>query len=200
MLEGSTNRRTWVALDSHNPGAPFASRGQTATRTLAGSASYSSYRITLRGAANAAKLRIAEIVLLGSGFDSRTATAVAEYKRALDPTVGIHITQFGTSGNRVLREAFASRTADVIVMRYETDRPGGLTGTVALTSAQDAPTTADAAAGTLGFSGAMANQLKHAATLRIVNTDGNLGRGCQAAHCGRLDHDPDPGCAHQLQA
>ncbi|WP_104089159.1 glycoside hydrolase N-terminal domain-containing protein [Arthrobacter sp. GMC3] len=174
VLEGSNDRRSWVSLDTNKPGAPFASRGQVVNRPLPGSASYSSYRLTLRGASNAKSLRIADIVLLGTGFDSRTATAVAEYKRALDPTVGIHITQFGTAGNRVLREAFASRTADVIVMRYETDRAGGLTGTIALTSAQDTPTTADATTGSLSFAGAMANQLKHAATLRIVNTDGAI--------------------------
>ncbi|MHA7270725.1 glycosyl hydrolase family 95 catalytic domain-containing protein [Arthrobacter sp. HLT1-20] len=171
-LEGSKDRRTWTVLDSRSPGAPFASRGQTASFPLSNPA-YSSYRLTLHGGAS--RLRIAEVVLLGSGFDSRTSSAVAEYKRALDPTVGIHVTQFGTAGNRVLREAFASKNADVIVMRYETDRAGGLNGTVALTSGQDGvTTTADPASKSLNFSGMMANQLKHAATLRIVETDGQV--------------------------
>ena len=174
VLEGSTNRRDWISLDSRDPGA-FAGRGETATMTLPGTASYSSYRLTLRGAPGASQLRIAGVALLGNGFDSRNASAVVEYKRALDPSIGIHLTQFGTAGNRVLREAFASKKADVIVMRYETELPGGLTGTVALTSAQDGVTTAaDSAAKSLSFSGMMANELKHAATLRIVDTDGTV--------------------------
>lgn len=172
-LEGSNNRRQWTVLDSREPGA-FAGRGETSTITLAGAASFSSYRLTLRGAADAANVRIAGVDLAGPGFTTKNASAVAEYKRALDPTVGIHLTQFGTAGSRVLREAFASRTADVIVMRYETDRPGGLTGAISLASAQDVPTTADAAAGTLSFGGTMANQLKHAATLRVASTDGTV--------------------------
>lgn len=173
VLEGSSNRRDWVVLDSRSPGAPFASRGATVSFPLPGTATFSSYRLTLRGAAGAAQLRIAEVRLQGNGFDSRASSAAAEYKRALDPTIGVHLTQFGTPGNRVLREAFASRTADVIVMRYETDKPGGLTASLALTSGQDGvATAADAASRSLAFSGMMANQLKHAATLRIAETDG----------------------------
>nr|WP_211481622.1 glycoside hydrolase N-terminal domain-containing protein [Arthrobacter alpinus] len=174
VLEGSSNRRDWVVLDSRSPGAPFASRGQTASFPLPGAATFSSYRLTLRGAAGAANLRIAEVRLQGNDFDSRATSAVAEYKRALDPTIGVHLTQFGTAGNRVLREAFASRTADVIVMRYETDRPGGLTASLALSSGQGVTTTASAPSRSLTFSGTMANQLKHAATLRIVDTDGTV--------------------------
>ena len=174
VLEGSNNRRDWVTLDSRSPGAPFASRGQVISFALPGTASFSSYRLTLRGAAGATHLRIAEVALVGKGFDSRATSAVAEYKRALDPTIGVHLTQFGTAGNSVLREAFASRTADVIVMRYETDRPGGLTASLALTSGQGVTTTANAPSRSLTFSGTMANQLKHAATLRIVDTDGTV--------------------------
>ncbi|MEO8222787.1 MAG: glycoside hydrolase N-terminal domain-containing protein [Specibacter sp.] len=173
VLEGSSDRRTWAVLDTQSPGAPFATRGQTLPFKLPGTASYSSYRLTLRGAAKASRLRIANVALLGSGFDSGKTAAVAEYKRALDPTVGIHVTQFGTAGNRVLREAFASRTADVIVMRYETDRSDGLNGTIALTSGQEGVTTVPSAKDrSLAFSSKMANDLKHAATLRIVDTDG----------------------------
>ncbi|MBP2411776.1 alpha-L-fucosidase 2 [Arthrobacter stackebrandtii] len=173
-LEGSNNRRDWTVLDSREPGA-FAGRGETSTITLAGAASFSSYRLTLHAAAGSAKLRIAGIELAGNGFSSKNAAAVAEYKRALDPSVGIHITQFGTTGNRVMREAFASKEADVIVMRYETERAGGITGTVAISSGQEGvTTTADAAAKSLHFSGEMANQLKHAATLSIVDTDGQV--------------------------
>ncbi|MCU6480095.1 glycosyl hydrolase family 95 catalytic domain-containing protein [Arthrobacter sp. A2-55] len=174
-LEGSTDRLSWTVLDSRQPGAPFASRGQTLAFTLAGTKAYSSYRLTLRGGAGAANLRLSGVGLAGPGFDSGTASAVAEYRRALDPTIGVHVTQFGTAGNRVLREAFASRAADIIVFRYETERPGGLSGTISLTSGQDGvATTASAAAATLAYSGTMANQLKHAATLQLVDTDGTL--------------------------
>ncbi|WP_202813542.1 glycosyl hydrolase family 95 catalytic domain-containing protein [Arthrobacter sp. ERGS1:01] len=175
ILEGSTDRITWVAVDSQSPGAPFATRGQTLTVKLTGTKAYSSYRLTFRGAAGARQLRLAGVALTGNGFSTQSASAVAEYRRALDPEVGVHITQFGTTGNRVLREAFASRAADVMVFRYETERAGGLNGSIALTSGQSgAPTTANAKEASLSFSGTMANRLKHAATLRIVDTDGTV--------------------------
>lgn len=189
-LEGSNDGRTWTGLDQQSPGAPFPARGETRSFTLPGTATYSSYRLTLNGAAGAARLRIAEVALLGRGFDSRSASAVAEYKRALDPDVGIHVTQFGTAGNRVLREAFASRAADVIVLRYETDRAAGLTGTLTLASGQDGvASTSDGNARSVSFSGVMANGLKHAATLRIVETDGTVaseGAGLRVAGAKQL--------------
>lgn len=175
VLEGSKDRRSWTALDSRSPGKPFAARGETASFPLPDGSynSYNSYRLTLRGTAS--RLRIAEVVLLGNGFDSRATSAVADYRRALDPSIGLHLTQFGTTGNRVLREGFASKNADVIVLRYETERPGGLNGTLGMTSGQDGvTTTADPAAKSVRFSGEMANKLKHAATLSIVDTDGSV--------------------------
>ena len=175
-LEGSTDGRTWAVLDTQSPGAPFASRGLEKTFTIAGGRSFNAYRLTLRGAAGADRLQLAGVVLAGPSFNSRKSSAVAEYKRALDPSVGIHVTQFGTTGDRVQREAFASRDSDVIVLRYETDRAQGLTAGITLASAQTgAPTTADAATGSLSFSGEMANKLKFAATLAVTETDGTIG-------------------------
>ncbi|GAB3537148.1 hypothetical protein GCM10027403_20420 [Arthrobacter tecti] len=172
VLEGSSNGFQWTVVDSQKPGA-FGARGETRTFNLNAAKSYDTYRLTLRGVG--AKLRVGEISLVGNNFDTRRATAVAEYKRALDPDVGIHVSQHGTTGSRIMREAFASRSADVVVLRYETENPAGLTGSISLVSAQEgAPTTADTAGRKLSFSGEMANKLKHAATLQVAETDGTL--------------------------
>lgn len=174
-LEGSSDGRTWAVLDTQSTGTPFASRGLEKSFTIAGGRSFSTYRLTLRGRPGTDRLQLAGVALSGPAFNSRRSSAVAEYRRALDPDVGIHVTQFGTTGDRIQREAFASRDSDVMVLRYETDRPLGFTAGIAMDSAQSgSPTSADADSRSLSFSGEMANKLKFAATLAVTETDGTV--------------------------
>lgn len=75
----------------------------------------------------------------------------------------------------MLREAFASRDADVIAVRFTADRPGALTALITLVSKQDGvATTVDAGGRRMGFAGTMANNLTHAAAVRIAETDGEV--------------------------
>ncbi|MFH9548337.1 glycosyl hydrolase family 95 catalytic domain-containing protein [Streptomyces sp. NPDC017435] len=175
-LEASQDGAVWVTLDTQNPGAPFAGRGESRTFPLTGGTAYRVYRLTLTPGANATGLQLAEIALEGRDFDTRTRRTVVDYRRTLDFGRGLHVTRFGPPGQRVLREAFASRSADVMVLRYTSDSAQGLSGAIALTSAQDqAPTTVDAGARRIAFSGVMGNGLKHACTVRAVHTDGDFG-------------------------
>ncbi|MFJ8596996.1 glycosyl hydrolase family 95 catalytic domain-containing protein [Streptomyces sp. NPDC093598] len=174
-LEASQDGHAWTTLDTQNPGAPFAGRGETRTFRVTDSTAYRSYRLTLAPGASSTGLQIAEIALEGKGFDTRTQRTVVDYRRSLDFVHGVHVTRFGAPGRRVLREAFASRSADVMVFRYTSERAGDLSGAIALTSGQDkAPTTVDAGAGRISFSGVMGNGLKHACTVQAVQTDGGL--------------------------
>ncbi|MFJ4245755.1 glycosyl hydrolase family 95 catalytic domain-containing protein [Streptomyces iakyrus] len=174
-FEASQDGRAWTALDTQNASTPFAGRGETRTFRIADSTAYRAYRLTLTPRASSTGLQIAEIALEGKGFDSRTQRAVVDYRRSLDFVNGVHVTRFGAPGRRVLREAFAGRSADVMVFRYTSERAGELSGAISLTSGQDeAPTTVDAATGRIGFSGVMGNGLKHACTVQAVHTDGDL--------------------------
>ncbi|MFF6953330.1 glycoside hydrolase N-terminal domain-containing protein [Streptomyces iakyrus] len=174
-FEASQDGRAWTTLDTQNPAAPFAGRGETRTFRIANSMAYRAYRLTLTPRASSTGLQIAEIALEGKGYDSRTQRAVVDYRRSLDFVNGVHATRFGAPGRRVLREAFAGRSADVMVFRYTSERARELSGAISLTSGQDeAPTTVDAATGRIGFSGVMGNGLKHACTVQAVHTDGDL--------------------------
>lgn len=174
-LEASQDGRAWVTLDTQNPGAPFSDRGATRAFRITNSTAYRTYRLTFTPGESSTGFQIAEVALEGMRFDTRTLRTFVDYQRALDFFDGIHVTRFGAPGRRVLREAFASRSADVMVFRYTSDSDRGLSGAISLTSGQQgAPTTVDAAAGQIAFRGVMGNGLKHACTVQVVNTDGDF--------------------------
>ncbi|GAQ59821.1 glycosyl hydrolase family 95 catalytic domain-containing protein [Streptomyces scabiei] len=174
-LEASQDGHTWTTLDTQNPQEPFGGRGERRTFRIGNSTAYRVYRLTFASGASATGLQIAEIALTGADFDTRAQRTVVDYERALDFVKGLHVTRFGPPGRRVLREAFAGRSADVMVFRYTSDSPRGLSGAIALTSGQDpAPTSVDADARRIAFAGVMGNGLKHACTVRVVDTDGDF--------------------------
>ncbi|MEU9173844.1 glycoside hydrolase N-terminal domain-containing protein [Streptomyces sp. NPDC048420] len=174
-LEASQDGQAWVTLDTQSAGAPFAGRGESRTFRITNSTAYRAYRLTFTPGESSTCFQIAEVVLEGRGFDTRTQRTFVDYQRALDFLTGVHVTRFGTPGRRVRREAFASRSADALVFRYTSDTDQGLSGTISLTSGQQgAPTTVDADARRIAFSGVMGNGLKHACTVQVVHTDGDL--------------------------
>ncbi|MEH0416267.1 glycosyl hydrolase family 95 catalytic domain-containing protein [Streptomyces sp. B21-083] len=175
VLEASQDGQAWVTLDTQNPGAPFAGRGETRTFRITDSTEYRTYRLTFTPGESCTGFQIAGIALEGRAFDTRTQRTFVDYQRSLDFVEGVHVTRFGTPGRRVLREAFASRSADVMVFRYASDSDQGLSGAISLTSGQEgAPTTVDAGARQIAFRGVMGNGLKHACTIRVAHTDGDF--------------------------
>lgn len=191
-LEASNDGVDWVALDSREPGAPFAARQEAKSYTFANSTAFVSYRFTFATASATSPFAIGEVALVGPSFDSRTLRAVTDYRRGLDTAVGVHVTQFGTIAGRVIREAFASRTADVMVLRYTTDAESGISGVISLASAQEQAPTGASGAGVgaeIGFRGVMANALQHACTIRVVEADGDVsveGATLRVAGCHTL--------------
>ncbi|MEH0638297.1 glycoside hydrolase N-terminal domain-containing protein [Streptomyces bottropensis] len=175
LLEASQDGQTWTTLDTQDPRTPFADRGERRTFPIADSTAYRVYRLTLVPGSSATGLQIAEIALTGPTFDTRTQRTVVDYERSLDFVKGLHVTRFGPPGRRVLREAFASRSADVMVFRYTSDSARGLSGAIALTSGQDkAPTSVDPDTRRIAFSGVMGNGLQHACAIQVVDTDGDF--------------------------
>ncbi|MFI1092428.1 glycosyl hydrolase family 95 catalytic domain-containing protein [Streptomyces sp. NPDC020917] len=172
-FEGSTDGQAWTLLDQRDV-QPALGRGERRQFAVGTPGSFTSYRLTLKPRSGSSAVRVAEIGLTGTRLDPAELSPVIEYGRALDPESAVHTTWFGAPGQKVLREAFASRSADLIVLRYEAEHAGALDCDITLTSAQDAPASADAAARTVGFGGTMGNGLKHAAVLRVSDTDGSV--------------------------
>ncbi|UNK70978.1 glycoside hydrolase N-terminal domain-containing protein [Microbacterium sp. H1-D42] len=168
-ISGSTDGLTWNELDQR--GGQKLTAGVATAFTFTNTTAFTQYRITFTASA---EFQLSGVAFSGTGYKSADHPYVVDYRRALDIADGVHSTHFATARGTVLREAFASRGADVIVVRYTTDTPGALTADIRMVSKQDASTTADADARRLTFAGTMANDLSYAATLQVADTDGQV--------------------------
>ena len=72
-------------------------------------------------------------------FDGRDSGTAQAYRRELDLDTGVHRVEFDLGGARYRSAAFASNPAQAIVARYESDQPGGLSGTARLLDSHEAP-------------------------------------------------------------
>lgn len=95
---------------------------------------------------------------------------VESYTRELDLAHALHTTSFNASGGSVSAEAFASREADILAIRYSAERP--LTVTLSLRAAHEGTEWRGQAGHTIGFTGTLPNGLSYAASVRILETDG----------------------------
>ncbi len=64
--------------------------------------------------------------------------AVSGYERSLDLGSGIALTEYTAGGTHFTREAFASAVDNLIVLRIEADRPGGVDACLSLARERDA--------------------------------------------------------------
>ena len=103
-------------------------------------------------------------------IDFNHSNDVQSYQRSLNITTGIHTTAFTIKDVKYTREAFASYPGQVIVFRYTANKKGAFSGKVSMVSAQGGETVANADA--VSCMGTMANQLKYAAKLQLVNQGG----------------------------
>jgi len=69
----------------------------------------------------------------GDVFVELAPGEVTAYRRELDLERAVHTVTYESGGVKFYREAFASFPAKVMVFRFTADKPGALTGTVALT-------------------------------------------------------------------
>ncbi|MEJ1089197.1 glycoside hydrolase N-terminal domain-containing protein [Microbacterium sp. Mu-80] len=168
-LEASQDGLSWTALDQRS-GQDLAS-GTVTEFTFANTTAYAMYRIVFT---SPGAFRLAGVAFAAGGYSTAAQRYVVDYRRALDIVDGIHSTHFASTGGTVLREAFASRDADLMVVRYTSDTDGALTADITMASKQEASTTSDAGARRLSFSGTMANDLSYAAVLQISDTDGEV--------------------------
>jgi alpha-L-fucosidase 2 len=103
---------------------------------------------------------------LGAGSDA----AAEDYRRELDLAVAVARVQFRKNGVLHQREVFASHPDQVIVVRWTADKPGAISGAVALKGAHGESTVAEG--NTLAFRGALSNGLKLEAVARVITRGG----------------------------
>ncbi|NNG35671.1 glycosyl hydrolase family 95 catalytic domain-containing protein [Nakamurella aerolata] len=170
-VSGSANGRDWTVLDRRS-GERFTAAGQTREFSISGAGSYRYFRIAFARATAAGKLDVGNIALLATNLTN--AAAVVDYSRSLDIAGAVHGTRYLKDGVKHARQAFASMTDDVLVLRYTADTAAALSATVRLTSGQPGITTVSAADGSLRFAGTMANELSLACTVKVIPTGGTL--------------------------
>ncbi|MCC4596833.1 glycoside hydrolase family 95 protein [Xanthomonas campestris pv. phormiicola] len=134
-------------------------------------------------------------------LDGHAPAQLRDYARELDLSNGCMRARYTLGAARFTRTVFASHPDDAIVIQLE-QRGGGLhSGRLRLVSAHAAPVQGDAG-GQLGFSGTLANGLRHGASVQLVAADGSVElrgdtlhfRDCSALRiivCGGSNYVPD---------
>jgi alpha-L-fucosidase 2 len=174
VLEGSSDGLNWAAL--HQTSVTFKSRHQKIDFAFNNSQSFRYYRFRFTHSTSVSHFQVADVQLSGPNFDSRTRTALANYKRRLNLKNGIHTVQYRLNQKLYVRKAFSSIADDVMVFNYASANGNHLNGRIVLNSAQNGVATNAPASNQLEFSGQLVNQLRFAAVLRVIDADGSITR------------------------
>lgn len=105
-------------------------------------------------------------------IDFTDKEAFSDYSRSLNISTGIHQTSYSISAARISRESFASYPDQVMVFEYKANKENVFSGSIALGSAQGAPSKASGSS--ISFEGEMPNKLKYAAKLSVKNKGGKV--------------------------
>lgn len=126
-----------------------------------------------------------------------SSSAQTDYDRRLDLRTGLHTVTESSPGNtRMLREAYAPHDADVLVLRYNTDHPGGFAAHIGLTCTQEgASWSIDPESPRLWVTGVFPNELRHARCVQIASTNGEVTvtGAADSAHAGHPAQRPESG-------
>ena len=109
---------------------------------------------------------------LGDLWLDLTHGAPLAYQRRLDIDTAIHGTVYSADGIAYRREYLASAPQQALVLRYTADKPGAYNGTLKLTDAHAARTTASG--NLLTAAGKLANGLQYETAVQVVNTAGHI--------------------------
>ncbi len=171
-LAGSDDGAAWTLLDRRESQPAFEKRGETRTFTVASPRPFRRYRLTFLANQGGSHFQLAEIRLAGAALADTGSPPPANYLRSLDLASGLHTVTFASGGVTFTRETFASQPDQAIVMRLTADRPGALSGSLALAGTHKEPTAADAC--DLVFEGGFPNGLTYAARVRAVADGGKV--------------------------
>ncbi|MCC2594261.1 glycoside hydrolase N-terminal domain-containing protein [Tessaracoccus sp. OS52] len=196
-FEGSNDGETWETLDQVDLEGPFPRRFMAKTFRIDNDAAYLHYRFVFLTTPGVSHFQVAEVTLPGVDFG---VGAPDDYRRVLDPQSGVHTVEYSTGHGMHRREAFASKDADLLVLRYTSDAPEGMCGTINLVNGhglgndRDLEHVISEDGSRIELSATMADGSHWAAQARIVASGGSLSRGegavcvegCQALEI-RLD-------------
>ncbi len=171
-LEGSRDGVEWILVARQTNAVPFARRNETRDYPLATPAVWPHYRIVFEPPPGEARLQMAELRLLPEEPTSETALV-----RRLRLEDGVHESEFELDGVRHRREAFASHPDQVIAWRWTADRRGAVSGLIRLRGAHGEATAARRignGVAELSFAGALPNNLRYEARLRVRAVGGRL--------------------------
>ncbi|TWU38373.1 glycosyl hydrolase family 95 catalytic domain-containing protein [Novipirellula artificiosorum] len=137
-LEGSEDGEHWELVDQQQSIAAMKKRGAQSRYTIANPRPFRHYRFTFEPNPSVKHFQLAEIEF--DGISVATGFSDAElvgYRRELDLDRAIATTTFTIDGVTHTREVFASAPDDVLVFRWTADKPGNISGSLALSRPAD---------------------------------------------------------------
>ena len=101
---------------------------------------------------------------------------VSDYRRQLDLSTGIVTVSYFHNGVKYLREIFASRSNDVVVVRFSADKPGVINANIELSRVEDEECVLVkwGRKSLIGFVGKYIENVTFAATAEVINKGGQL--------------------------
>ncbi|ELY4080404.1 glycoside hydrolase N-terminal domain-containing protein [Cronobacter sakazakii] len=170
-LSASDDSINWQLLDNQNLAQPFESRFQTKSFEISNSRAWKYYRFTFKNTDTATHFQVVEVRLNNQQWNSYQTLAVANFKRELNLNNGLHEAEYLIGDNQITREFFASNPDDIVVLKYSSKNPGGLSGSISLASSHNAVTNAINTSRIL-FSGTLENDLNYAAGIHVKHIGG----------------------------
>ena len=162
---GSMDGKDWTTLDKESDQEPFDKRRQAKTFNYSNPTAFRFYRLTFFENNGDRLFQLAEIDVPALQASTGDHT-VENYRRELDLNTALARTEFTRDGVKHTREAFASHPDQVIVLRWNAEKPGSVSGTVELKGAHHEATTA--ADGVLSYQGKLGNGLQYETLARVV--------------------------------
>ena len=168
---GSMDAKSWTTLDRRADQEPMEKRGGTVKFSFKNNTAYRYYRLTFSKVNGGEHLQIAEISVPGLSA-SIAVDKERNYRRQLDISTAVASTEFtAENGIRHVREAFASHPDGVIAVRWSANKPGSISGAVAIRGAHSE--SVEANGNTLSFQGVLSNGLKYEAVARVLAKGGS---------------------------
>lgn len=168
---GSADGEQWTLLDKHDDEGPFAKRFEAKTFNFKNTNSYKFYRLTILKNQGDPQIQLAEIAI-SNLRPAPPALPVTGYRRELNLSTATATTTFARGGVLYTREVFASQPDQVIAVRWTSQHPASISGTIGLKGAHHETTTAEGS--TLTFRGALGNKLQYETSARVIAHGGKL--------------------------
>ena len=174
-LLGSQDGLHWTPLDDRKDIPVWSARHSPQTFTFKNETHYAWYRFEFLSNHDVPHFQMGEIFLGEQSSPSALEKVdYTDYLRELDISKAIHTVTYKKNGVSYRRESFASYPARAMFFRFTADKPGAISGVVALTDKHKATIAAkDNTITSVGSLGGAIN-LSYEAQLAVINEGGSL--------------------------